>query len=388
MQAVGKGDFQEVLANFQPSVVTLRDGLLTHTVSRGRTLTFNIAGWHHQFNYLSMHRVIVDTKQQIRDSGNGLLNVFTTIDLKNDSEQRKGGSKGEQAVLTNFLLRLLGETKVTDSSFDPDSQQYAIDVITGMSAQYSVTFTDADTSSAELDDYLVFARQLGLDAVGATRAGLAPVLELKGASFGKTSSLYDVRYTSKAVEQLLRSNPTPAQIKGILRRIVLANYFSEPLLHDVGWLYASDDVRKLFDDNVNGFESASSILGDAVVRITSPIPGILPPSTFSNTNQIRADVATLFRIEDKILKAFNDLTTLLRSENRIQTRDLEDRLKSFGTALDAFDGFDNGENSIFAVFDGLIQLGTTLASARASSLTFTSVKDGADRTKVFTLSTV
>src|SRR5262249_31625869 len=100
MAAAGRGDFQEVLARFQPDVVKLRKGLLSHTVSRTTSLTFNIAGWHRQFNYESMHRVIVDTEQQIRDSGHGLISVFTTVDLKADSERRKRGSKSEEAVLS------------------------------------------------------------------------------------------------------------------------------------------------------------------------------------------------------------------------------------------------------------------------------------------------
>src|SRR4029077_9261207 len=91
MQAAGRGDFQEVLANFQPEVVRLRKGVLSHTVSSGTTLQFNVAGWHHKFSYQSMHRVIVDTEQQIRDSGHGLLTVFTTVDMTADAERRKRG---------------------------------------------------------------------------------------------------------------------------------------------------------------------------------------------------------------------------------------------------------------------------------------------------------
>jgi hypothetical protein len=37
------------------------------------------------------------------------------------------------------------------------------------------------------------------------------------------------------------------------------------------------------------------------------------------------------------------------------------------------------------VFDGLVQLQGGGNASRASALTFTSMKDGADRTKVFTL---
>ena len=85
------------------------------------------------------------------------------------------------------------------------------------------------------------------------------------------------------------------------------------------------------------------------------------------------------------MRAFEDLDALLASTTPIKTADLEDRLEGFGKALDAFDGFDNGENSIFAVFDGLVQLQGGGNASRASALTFTSMKDGEERTKVFTL---
>jgi hypothetical protein len=385
MQAAGRGDFQEILASFQPEVVKLRSGVLSHHMSSGTSLKFNIAGWHHQFNYESMHRVIVDTEQQIKDSGNGLLTVFTTVDMNVDSERRKKGSKSEETVLTNFLLRVLGETKVSDSSFDAKTEQYAIDVITGMAANYNVTFTDTDTSLAELDDYLSFAKTLGLDTVGATLAALEPFLEFTNGSVGKTTSAYEVRYTRAAISALVKARPRKSDVIQIMRRIVLANYFNEPILHDVGWLYGSDDVRALFDANGNNFENAQSILGNATVRFTSPIPGILPPTRFQNTTQIRADVATLFRIENAVVKAFEDLVTMLASTDPIKTAELEGRLKSFGKALDSFDGFDNGENTVFAVFDGLVQLQGSGNAARASSLTFTSINGGAERTKVFTL---
>jgi hypothetical protein len=386
MEAAGRGNFQEVLANFQPSIVKLREGLLTHKVTAGTSLIFNVAGWHHSFHYEAMHQVIVKTQQQIRNSGPGVLTVFTNIDMTADTQRRRRGTKSEEAVLTNFLLRFLAETKVSDSSFDKKSQLYVLDVITGMSAQYSVTFTDSDTSSAELDDYLQFAIQLGLDKVGATREGLLPVLEFKHHSFGKIESDYEVRYTETGLRRLINMRPADAEIKKILRRIVLANYFNHPTLHDVGWLYSSDDVRKLFDENGNNFINAESILGEAAVTLSSPIPGILPPGSCSSNLLIRNDVAILFRIEDEILKAFGELMNLLASSGTIKTSELESRLKSFGEALNAFDEFDMGENSVFAVFDGLILTATDAAQARSSSLTFKSSKDGAEHTKVFTLS--
>jgi hypothetical protein len=391
MEAAGRGDFQEVLANFQPAVVKLREGLLTHKMTRETSLKFNVAGWHKNFSYESMHRVIVNTEQQIRSSGNGVLTVFTSVDMTAESERRKNrNSKSEEAVMTNFLLRFLAESKsvLSDSNFDKKNQLYALDVITGMSAQYNVTFIDKDTSAQELDDYLEFARQLELDRVGATREGLAPILENKNGSFGSVESKYEVRYTEAGIRKLIDLRITDTKIKQILRKIILSNYYSHPTLDDVGWLYGSDDVRKLFDRDPIGFVNTQSVLGGASVSLSSPIPGIQPPSQFSNTFVIRNDVAVLFRIENRIVDAFTALSKLLQSESRIRTSDLEEKLKDFGEALNAFDGFDMGENSIFAVFDGLIQLASSAREARASSLTFKSTKEGTEATKVFTLQAV
>jgi hypothetical protein len=386
MAAAGRGDFQDVLASYQPDVVRLRGGTLSHTVSRATTLKFNIAGWHNQFNYQSMHRVVTDTEQQIRNSGNGLINVFTTVDMKAESQRRKRGSKSEETVLSNFLLRVLGDTKVADAKFDKDTMQYAIDVITGMSARYSVTLTDTDTSVDELDEYLSLARNLGLDTVGASRAALDPFLEFKNKSFGKTRSEYDVRYVATAIRHLVAVQPKEEDIRRLLRRIVFANYVGLPHLGSVAWFYTSDEVRRLVENDPINFQNSESILGNAKVHVASPIPGLRQPVRLDNTPLVRADLVILFRCENRIIKAFGGLADLLGPKTGpIAVAELEKRMTAFGEALDAFDKFDNGENSIFAVFDGLIAMGTASDKARGSSLTFTSTKDGVEHTKVFTL---
>jgi hypothetical protein len=386
MQAAGRGDFQEILADYKPSVVKLREGLLTHKMVSGTLLKFNVAGWHRNFSYEEMHRVIVNTEQQIRHSGGGLVTVITTMDMTAESERRRNrGSKTEEAVLTNFLLRFLADTKVSDSNFDSETQLYAIDVITRMIASYGVTFTDSDTSPQELDEYLMFAKQLGLDRVGATRVALAPMLEPKNGSYGKIESSYDVRYSEAGIEKLLEVQPRKDDIRRILRRIVLANYINHPHLSHVGWLYCSDDVRKLFNKNPTMFTDTQSLLGDATVELSTPIEGILPPSRFANNNQVRNDVATLFRIEDTLIDAIGSLAALLESAGKITTADLEKKLNSFGKALQMFDKHDMGENSIFALFDGLILLSTAARRARSSSLKFVSTHDGVERTKMFTM---
>jgi hypothetical protein len=174
-------------------------------------------------------------------------------------------------------------------------------------------------------------------------------------------------------------------VRNILRRIVLANYFGHPWLSNVAWLYCSDDVRKLYDKNPIGFTDTESYLGGATVTLISPIEGIHPPSRFDNNPLIRNVSATLFQIEDTLTEAFNSLGSLLGSTKQIKAADLETKLNAFGKGLQLFDKFDMGENSIFAVFDGLILLSTPDRQARRSSLKFVSTQDGIDRTKVFSL---
>jgi hypothetical protein len=103
----------------------------------------------------------------------------------------------------------------------------------------------------------------------------------------------------------------------------------------------------------------------------------------------RVHGARLIERRALVCARFKALASLLGpGTGPISVSELEGRMRGFGDALNAFDDFDNGDNSIFAVFDGLIALRTAAEKARGSSLTFTSTKDGAEHTKVFALQAV
>lgn len=387
MRAAGRGDFRELLTNYQPDIVRLHEGSLTHQLSRQSLLRINIAGWHREFNYEEMHRVIVNSEQQIRTSSAGQLTVFTKVDMNAESERRRHGrSKSEETMHTNFLLRFLGETHqiLKDSQLEKQDLQYLVDVVTGQSASYDVTFTDKDTSPAELAEYLVFARDLGLDAVGATAQGLTPYLKLDQGSYGPISAVYEVRYTESGLRNLFSQATNEKQIRQILRKIVLANYAGQGRIAEVAWLYNSDDVKQLWDTNRNNFIDADSILGNAQIRVASPIQGI-QPGTISNSRFNRILVAGLFMIEDDLVKAFSKLQKLLSSNRPIPIKQFEDTLADFGSVLNRFDQRDLGDNSVFAVFDGLIRLHSPVQEARSSALRLTSQRDGQERTMIFIL---
>jgi hypothetical protein len=270
-----------------------------------------------------------------------------------------------------------------DSTFDEKTRLYALDVITSMAARYRVNFTDDATTLTELEDCLQFAKSLGLDRFGATLPRILPMLQRQNGGFGRIAAAYDVRYTERGIRSLVGAPVNAQDVRRLLRAIVLANYCRHPTLSDVGWLYGSDDVRRLYDMNPNTFVATESTLGGATIRLTSAVPGIRPPARFANTAIVRNDVAVLFRIEDAVLRAFAGLGALLRTSGPIAAATLQDILDDFGRALEAFDHFDNGDNSVFAVFDGLVLLATPAEAARSSSLTLTANVQGADRTLVF-----
>ncbi|MGA2261075.1 MAG: hypothetical protein ABSH28_06545, partial [Acidobacteriota bacterium] len=222
MAAAGRGDFQEILASYQPAVVKLKKGSLTHNSSTTTGIKINIAGWHLDYQYQEMYRVIVNADQQIRPTDNGMVNVFTTIDMTDAKQVRRKSSKSEQEMHSNFLLRYLGETNVTmgDHKFDKDDESYLVDVITAQSASYATSFTSTNATPAELADALAFAKTLGLDNVGATDAGLAPYIEVKNGRIGPVTAEYTVRFTVDGLKALALQQLSQRQLELEIREIL------------------------------------------------------------------------------------------------------------------------------------------------------------------------
>jgi hypothetical protein len=224
-----------------------------------------------------------------------------------------------------------------------------------------------------------------LDRAGATKEGLASVLSLKDNSYGEFTASYDVRFTSEGIGRLFSEGATEKQIRTLLRQIVLANYCGRGNIAEVAWLYCSDSARELWEENETDFISTESMLDGALpLRFTLPIPGLKPPD-ITNSRFNRFMVSVLFSIERDMINAFRKLQNVLASKSKMPLEQYENRLKDFGGVLDWFDRRDLGDNTLFAVFDGLIRLHATATDARASSLKLIIKRDGKKRTLLFTL---
>lgn len=388
----GRGDFSTILARYKPALVKIHDGLFTHRVTRSSRFTLNVLGWHSNWNYRSAHQVVLDAKQQIRPGADGVLNVYTEVDLGAEEERVKnGGSRTEERMKANFMLRFLGETRgiLGGQKFDQVNHDYLMDMISGQTATYDVEFTDEDTRRSELIEYLAFAKTLGLDKVGATMAQLDPLLSANGDKYGPIQAKYSVRFTESGLGSLFAAgNLDQSAVVDVLRRIILANYRSTLNRAPVAWAYCTDGIYAAWKKNPNDFESLSA-REFPPSSLSSPIGGIAPPTNgvILHTDQLRF-LGVLFRIQDRVVEALTQLSALMnKASGSISRDDFEKTLLQSWGELMHFDRMDGGQNTIFAVFDGLIQKATAGSAVmpRSCVLELTSKYKEEDVTKVFAL---
>ena len=241
----GKGDFEQIIGMSDTQVVRLREGVLTHRSRRDRAFRVNIVGWHLNYRYEGFDRVITETEQRLVPSDQGIT-VFTTATLGVERQRKRQGEE----MHMNFLLRALGESaKVVKS--DSRNLAYLIETLSSLTARYELAFTDDDTSEMELQDYLSFAADLGLDAQGATLAELRPLLpRAPNGGFGRVEASYDVRFGEAALQRLLQieelSDSAEVHIRDAMRLIVLSNYLKSQEQHDVAFSYATAAVFERF----------------------------------------------------------------------------------------------------------------------------------------------
>ena len=157
LHAAAGGDFSGVLSAPITADYRVTGGTLLNQLSRTSKLTFNVAGWHSNFDYSSTVALILNTKQQIVPGSQGMLTVFTTVDATKTEDIEKEIGKRHQELHASFLLRLIGETQGsinTPPAFDRKHQQYLMDTVTGMSASYRLLLEDTKATKERIADFL------------------------------------------------------------------------------------------------------------------------------------------------------------------------------------------------------------------------------------------
>jgi hypothetical protein len=290
----------------------------------------------------------------------------------------------------HFLLQALGESAKVVAA-DPRNTEFLIDTLKSLTARYELSFTGDDTSAAELQDYLGFAKELGLDKKGATPATLDLLLPRAGnGGFGHVEASYDVRFGDKAIAALLTvkklPKPTELAVRNAMRQMVLSNYLKSDALHDVAFAYATAGVFDIFAAE-GPSEFTNHFHREFLVRLQNP--SIAAPARVALDKTELEHLKTLYMIEISMVDAIKDLFSVLGGE-QIHPRDFEKKLSKFGNALKDFDSFDQttnehgvGTNTIFAMFDLLVRLQDGGDTANVSVLHLKSKANGKDVEKLF-----
>jgi len=372
----GKGDFEEILTISDTDVVRLREGVFTHRTKRESAFKVNIIGWHLNYQYEGFDRVITETEQRLIPSDQGIT-VLTTASLEIERKRKRN----DEETHVNFLLRALGESAGVVKA-DERNARYVIDSLSSLTARYQLNFTDDDTSSIELKDYLAFAKTLGLDEKGATLEEVAPLLPKNAAGdFGKVTTSYDVRFGESALKALLSvKSLSPAaeqSVRNSMREMLLSNYLKGgDSLHDVAFAYATPGIFALFKKQ--GFAAFIGGSSSLVFPVSIANAGISAPTSVSLDRTERQILVTIYNIENKFVDALENLIDLLAAK-KINPSKFEKAVGKFADAMKDFDDFDQtsnkhgiGTSTVFLLFDMLVRLAAGGASANAAALHLTS----------------
>jgi hypothetical protein len=380
------GDFHAALTTPNADLVRIREGVLTHRTRRESAFKVNIVGWHLNYRYEGFDRVITESEQRFVTSDRGIL-ILSTTKLEVD----RGRTRQNEAMHVNFLLRALGESAGAVAGRE-GSLDYLIDTLTSMTASYKLAFTDDDTSAAELEDYLAFAKELGLDAQGATLGALGPVLtRAANGGFGKVTTSYDVRFDAKAMAAFLSvkslSAANESSVRSLMRHILLANYLKSGSMHDVAFAYATPAVFELFQEL--GPASFTNVLSPRDLPVSLGVR-IAAPARVQLDKQELSTLAALYIIESDMVDALRGLVKLLNSKGGLTPEAFEKKLGKFGDALARFDAFDQtsndgavGTDTIFVMFDGLIRMASGAEPANLGALRLSSKAGDKDVEKLF-----
>ncbi|MGZ4840891.1 MAG: hypothetical protein ACXV5J_04040 [Candidatus Angelobacter sp.] len=386
LHAAAGGDFTGVLSAPITADYRVTGGTLLKQLSQSSKLTFNVAGWHSNFNYSSSASLILNTKQQIVAGSQGMLTVFTTVEATKTEDIEKEIGKRQQELHAAFLLRLVGQSKGkidAPPSFDKASQNYVVDTVTGMSASYRLLLKDSKASQSRIADFLHFASEFDLQADVNT---VLPLLDSETSNgqvdYGAVVADYEVHFLDEAIGALFHpAQPLPADtVRQVMRMVTLGTLLADEDMEDIGWAYSTQGIYDLWKRSGSQFTNTAISLEFPVApsiftSVTAPDTVVLKPFQIGILREF-------FEKEDAIVVAFGDLQKLASGPS-LNPNAFASRMKAFS---DSFSLIDKGlqTNAMFSVFDKLIAQTQLPASARGSSLKLTStVQNKPTRTKVF-----
>src|SRR5690606_16041054 len=90
MRSAAHGDFATVLASSGTERVRILDGVLTRSLHRQSKLSVHVVGWHSEWVYEAVDRLLLESEQRIVSEGGNQLTVMTTIEMQRSNETSRG----------------------------------------------------------------------------------------------------------------------------------------------------------------------------------------------------------------------------------------------------------------------------------------------------------
>ena len=165
-----------------------------------------------------------------------------------------------------------------------------------------------------------------------------------------------------------------------MRLIVLANYLNKgPTLTTRAWCYWTPGIQQVWAQGQAQFTNHSSLTFSPIAP--SPLKNLAAPAKATLNQTELVQLSTLFSIEESVVKGMRKLAGLIQSKQKLNPVDFEKAMGDFGSALKSYDNFDEGDNTIFAIVDKLIDRYAG-GQHRNSSLELKSTVEGRSVTKM------
>jgi hypothetical protein len=350
------GDFEDVLADARSPLVTLREGVLTHNVTRQLGLRVNVLG----FEAKSVSRLILASKDAYQDTDAGLLLVHAFEVASEQERQRR-----DERTFTRFVLRGAAEAILPDGD---RTRAHMIDTMRTLSAGYHFDIEDSNTSEEELLEYLAFAESLGL--LTDRSAFLLELRRQLPEGWARVKVEYVVRYEPNAVAAIFRHDAAELQatarasLSALVGRVLIVA--GKPNDSRIGLAYRDEAIRLVFSNAKPSVPSGS---------ITVLMPGWVTrdKTRAENLPEVQKELLRgVFRIEEDYLATLVRLDVLMDKlranpgtvRNPVSTAELDRVAAHF---VDLADDFPTNRrvNPFFGTFDALV-LATTPRSRRAA----------------------
>lgn len=354
------GDFTRALRTYDPAVVKIANGLLTHNLTKTGLINVNLFGWTSD----RFVELVQNTEEALQPQAGGLLHVFTTS-TSIDQKITKGGRNKETAA-SKFLLRTVADRFQQTGATDSKTNEYIVQTLNSLSVDYTLDEAQDVADAADLRNDLDLAQFLGLlasaDAMAATLRQQFP------GGLGEVTVSYVVRYDDSAVRDAfsLSNSAVETTARQTMRKFISTKYQNLPVtaqIRPLGAAYASAEVYALYQKGFTALRDAN-----IAVKAKGSASQALSPA-------LKASLITLFNIEQSYVRRLRELNGTIQSlaagKGSVSLDDLNSDAERFVSMADDMDRY--RENAFFAVFDKLVRAG---GGASKSSMILTITPPG------------